>query len=325
MGCFHAAHEAMARLSACMKRSTVIKLLAFVGIVAGPAAIGQVYNFHDAFNVQGSVNGGAYNLLYIGQGAYSDTGNNFWNGFGTYGAPGPGTEWFYGPLRPYTTYGGATPGNPYAAWFASGWQSANGYPIVFGSGGTIDGSGNPTTVVAGNVTSSGLATPVTLSISYDHDNGAGTISASLVQGTPGFILGEAAIAPPGITGTFSLHNVPAGTYDLYLYGANYDDDRGARFIVNGQTSIVNNNPAVDGTHPGTMFDLGANYTVYHNIAPDGGGTISGTWDGVFTNPNTGQSGEGDFNGLQLVLIPEPGTFALLGLGLAGLFVIRRRK
>jgi hypothetical protein len=309
-----------------MKKSTVLKLLAYVGILGTSVARAQVWNFHDAANLQGNVNGGFYHALYVGQGAYSDPGNNIWNGFGQYGAPGPSTEWFYGPLRPYNTYGAGSPGNPYAAYYTGSWQSANGYPIVFGTGGTIDGSGNPTTVVAGNVTSRGLATPVTLSISYDHDNGAGTINVPLPQGQPGFVLGEAAIAPPGVTGTFALHNVPAGTYDLYLYGANYDGDRGARFIVGGQTVIINNNPGIDGTHPGNVFDLGANYTVLHNISPDGTGTISGTWDGQFTNPITGQSGEGDFNGLQLVtIVPEPSAIAMVGLGLASLLAFRRRK
>jgi hypothetical protein len=308
-----------------MKRSTVLKLLSFAGVMAATGAKAQVYNFHAAANLQGNVNGGFYHALYVGQGAYSDPGHNIWNGFGQYGAPGPSTEWFYGPSRPYTTYGNNNPGNPYAGYYTGSWQSANGYPIVFGTGGTIDGSGNPTTVVAGNVTSAGLATPVTLSISYDHDNGAGTIGASLTQGTPGFLLGEAAIAPPNTTGTFALHNVPTSTYDLYLYGANYDDDRGARFTVGAQTVTINNNPAVDGSHPGTNFDLGANYTIIHGVTPDGTGTISGSWDGQFTNPFTGQSGEGDFNGLQLVLVPEPCSIVLIGLGVAGLVLARRRK
>jgi hypothetical protein len=307
-----------------MKRTTVLKLLAFVGILSTPSAKAQTWNFHDMANYQGNTGGFFYHALYVGQGAYSDPGNNIWNGFGVY--PGPGQEWVYGPARPYTTYGNGNPGNPYAAWKdATGWHSTAGYPILFGSGGTIDGSGNPTGVQAGNATSHGLATPVTLSISYDHDNGAGTIGASLTQGTPGYILGEAAIAPPGTTGTFTLQNVPAGTYDLYLYGANYDDDRGARFTVGGQVVTINNNPALDGQHPGTQFDLGANYTIFHGVTPDGSGNITGTWDGQFTNPITNQSGEGDFNGLQLVtVVPEPATFGLFGLGLTAL-LFRRRK
>jgi hypothetical protein len=308
-----------------MKRSTLLKLLVFVGILSTRAAIAQVWNFHDMANLQGNTGGYLYHSLYVGQGVYSDPGNNIWNGFGVY--PGPGNEWVYGPARPFTLYGNGNPGNPYAAWKDnSGWHSTSGYPIVFGSGGTIDASGIPTGVQAGNVTSHGLATPVTLSISYDHDNGAADVGTHLVNGTPGYILGEAAIAPPGTTGAFSLHNVPAGTYDLYLYGANYDDDRGARFTVGSQTVTIYNNPGVDGQHPGTSFDLGANYTMFHGISPDGSGNITGTWDGQFTNAITGQSGEGDFNGLQLVtLIPEPSTFALLGLGLTGLAFVRRRN
>jgi len=58
-----------------MKRSTLLKLLAFVA--AAGAAKGQVINFHNA--TQGTIPG--YNQLYYGQGAYVDTGNNVWNGF----------------------------------------------------------------------------------------------------------------------------------------------------------------------------------------------------------------------------------------------------
>src|SRR5436190_16423416 len=72
------------------------------------ARAATVVNFHDANNGQAAVAGGFYNALYVGQGAYSDPGNNIWNGFGKY--PGPGSTYFYGTANPFA----GNPGNPYA-------------------------------------------------------------------------------------------------------------------------------------------------------------------------------------------------------------------
>src|SRR5208282_2506317 len=91
-----------------MKKSTVIKLLAFVGIVVAPGAQAQVINFHDAS--QGYSHYGGYNVLYYGQGAASDPGNNVWNGFGQYG--GPGSTDFYGSGNPDSGHGSVPNGNP---------------------------------------------------------------------------------------------------------------------------------------------------------------------------------------------------------------------
>src|SRR5882672_8048740 len=122
-----------------MKRSTVIRLLASLGMLAGAAAHAQVINFHNAS--QGTIPG--YNQLYFGQGAYSDPGNNVWNGFGAgiYAGGGPGSTLFFGSGNPYPASGG-NPGNPYAAYGSHGNLSTAG-SVLFGTGGTIDGSGNP--------------------------------------------------------------------------------------------------------------------------------------------------------------------------------------
>src|SRR5690349_6747254 len=99
-----------------MKR--IIKIGGLFVLFASTAAQAQVINFHDA--AQGQIPG--YNQLFFGQGAYSDPGNNVWNGFSanTYGGPGgtanggPGSTLFFGPNNPYPSSGG-NPGNPYAA------------------------------------------------------------------------------------------------------------------------------------------------------------------------------------------------------------------
>src|SRR6266404_541170 len=100
-------------------------LLGALGLgVAMPVVAGaQVINFHDA--AQGTIPG--YNQLYFGQGAYSDAGNNVWNGFsaGTYAGGGPGSTLFFGSGNPYPASGGS-PGNPYAAYGANGHGTTSG-------------------------------------------------------------------------------------------------------------------------------------------------------------------------------------------------------
>jgi hypothetical protein len=305
-----------------MKRSTVIKLLSFLGLLAGSAAQGQVINFQHSS--VGTIPG--YNQLYFGQGAYSDPGNNVWNGFsaGTYAGGGPGSTLFFGANNHYPASGGS-PGNPYAAYGANGHQTTAG-SVLFGTGGTIDGSGNPTSVPAGNATSGGLFSPITLSADFGGDNGA---TAGATLGTPSWLLSSAAIKGGG-SETFTLHHVAAGTYLLYCYGANYDNDRGTQFSVNSGTAHNGINATLNqanGTHPGQSFLEGVNYVFFQGVSPDVNGDITITaianpLDGV-GNPNL--SGEADVNGFQLIAVPEPASLALLALGAGGLLMYRRRK
>jgi len=139
------------------------------------------------------------------------------------------------------------------------------------------------------------------------DNGSQT---GVTQGTPSQILSEASLVSGATLGTFTLSSVPAGTYNLFLYGANYDGNRGAAFTVSsgvplgGFSSALNPNGA-GGGGPLTTFVLGGDYVEFTGVTPDGSGTITGTW-GAVSNPNSGLSGEGDFNGLQLQFVaPSP--------------------
>jgi len=287
--------------------------------IGGAAAHGQVVNFHAADNNQGThyaaYNG--YNMLYYGQGAYSDPGNNVWNGFGQ--NPGPGSTYFYGPGLPNFPNHPGNPGNPYA-WSQAGTASGANLFNPLNSGASN----------VGNASSSGTFSPVTLTLGFSGENGLGNVSSTPANGTPGFLLGEAALVSGSTLGTFTLGHVAPGTYDLFLYGANYDYTRGAAFNITegGGTAVGGFTSTLNGAFGGTKggpFVLGDNYVEFANITVGNDGTISGTWGDPGNNPLSGLSGEGDFNGLQLVTVPEPSTIALIGLGIGGLLCLRRRK
>jgi hypothetical protein len=101
--------------------------------------------------------------------------------------------------------------------------------------------------------------------------------------------------------TDTLNNVPAGTYELYLYGINNTGTRGTTFTVSTAstpliTESTSNTPASL-----TTFIRGADYVVFSNIVLATTGTITFTWT---ANPNVTVAGnnEGDLNALQLILV-----------------------
>lgn len=285
-----------------MKKSSLIRLASLIGItLTGLAAHAQVINYHNAYNYAYGFNGGPDpgaplygSLVYVGQGAYSDPGHNVWNGFG----------------------GGFNP-------------TSNGYS---------PGDAGHTTGTYPQYYSDGSAAPITLTVNYGFDNGglngaATGAGGTPIQGTPNLILGqEAGVngSSPGIgtsgapLGEFILHNVPTGIYTMYLYGQNFDANRGALFSLagaNGGTFAG----GIDGTiNDGTKnaFTLGVNYVIVNGVTPDGSGNITGFFA---PNPADTLTGEGSFNGLQLIPVPEPSALAFLGLGMAGLLIFRRRK
>src|SRR5262249_36828637 len=91
---------------------------------------------------------------------------------------------------------------------------------------------------------------------------------------------------------------PNATYDVYLYGSNYDGDRGAVFALNSGTADSGITGTVNAGQPANnAFTLGTNYVLFHNVTPNGSGQIIGTW-----TPNAASTlqGEGNFNAIQLV-------------------------
>ncbi|MDB5357295.1 MAG: hypothetical protein JWN24_3748 [Phycisphaerales bacterium] len=303
-----------------MRLSTSLRLLG-VGLafpLASRAA--TIVNFHDASQgFSHGYNGGGYNVLMYGQGAFSDPGNNVWNGFGQYDAPGS-TD-FYGPGNPDSGHGSVPNGNP-------------GQPYAWHNGTSASGTNlfsptNPGALNTGNATSAGTISPVTITGAYGFDNGA---NGSATQGSPGWILNHAAVSNgANPIETFVLHNVPAGTYSLYLYGANFDNNRGTAFAVDSGTADLGISATLNDMSgsPASTFIEGANYVIFNGVTPNALGDITIT---ALPNPldgvgNSNLAGEADVNAIQLVSLasPEPGSLAMVGLAGLGLLARRRRR
>ena len=288
-----------------MKRKLYLSS-ALIPALLATGAMGQVVNFHDASNNQLSFPNVGYDELFAGQGAYSDPGNDIWNGFGQYA--GFGSTYFYSGAP--GNYGGpwpqqfGNPGNPYASY--SGTTSIGTNLFVFPGGGT-DGYN-----VTGNATSSGEFTPITLKVdTYNSDNGIASFNAFYVpNGTPSFLLGEAAIANgTNANETFTLQNVPAGTYGLVLYGANEGNNRGTAFTVNSGTAHNGISATLNSGvgAPAQTFVEGQNFVIFENVTPNSSGDIiigasPNSQDGV---GNSDAAGETDVNGFQLIFNPKP--------------------
>lgn len=299
--------------------------VAGMGVALPIAAHAKTINFHNAsqgYNVYTAPPGGGgwgYNGLMYGQGAASDPGNNVWNGFGNYG--GPGSTAFYGSNNPDSNHGSVPAGNPGMPY---AWTS---------SSGTAEGSNlfsprNAGAPNVGNAYSDGTISPISLTMNYaGGDNGA---MGGVTQGQPSFVLSHAALVSGSAVGTFTLNHVPAGTYNLFLYGANFDGDRGAAFTVSSGTALngitKTNNPNATPNGALNTFALGVDYVEFTGVTPDANGTISGTWAAV-TNSISGQSGEGDFNGLQLqsAAVPEPASLGAAAVLAAWTLGKRRRR
>jgi hypothetical protein len=155
--------------------------------------------------------------------------------------------------------------------------------------------GNATTGATNLLSDGATPSPITLSSQL-----GGTYGTQGTQGAP------AALQQPyeynnAILRTDTLNNVPAGTYNLYLYGINNTGTRGTTFTVS--TAVMS--PVIQSTSntPAslTTFTLGADYVIFSNVVVGAAGTITFTWT---ANPNVTVAGnnEGDLNALQLAFV-----------------------
>jgi hypothetical protein len=167
------------------------------------------------------------------------------------------------------------------------------------------GSGTPTGFA---LTSSSNQTLVSASLIFGFNNG---LTTGVTNGDPSWLVAfEDAVnsGSPGIgnagapEGQVTIHNVPQGSYKLYLYGQNYDGNRGSVFTLapanggvpdNGIFITTNAQPA---TTPAVLIE-GDNYVFFRGVTPDSFGNITADY---IPNPNGTLTGEAPFNGLQLV-------------------------
>jgi hypothetical protein len=147
-----------------------------------------------------------------------------------------------------------------------------------------------------NLFSDGLtSSPITLT--DQSPNHYGTQGA---QSTPAGLEAPFFYENNGSVITNTLNNVPAGTYNLYLYGKNDDGgdaNRGTTFTAFTSTTPAATQSTVNSVT--TSFTEGNDYVVFTNLVVMADRKIAFTYT---ANPAaTGVSGnnEGDFNGLQL--------------------------
>ena len=117
-------------------------------------------------------------------------------------------------------------------------------------------------------------------------------------------------------GSVTLTGLAANqAYNLVLYSAsdvNVGAGRTSTFVVNGvtQTTTWTSSGA-------TTLIAGVDYTEYLSTVSDGTGTLTINFGNLIAS-------ESDLNGFQLQAVPEPGTLAVLGMGLSLLFIHRRK-
>ena len=178
--------------------------------------------------------------------------------------------------------------------------------------------------------SSGMTTQVTNATVYDFNtgakpvgySGAGWILPSSVQGMAAAPAGDTtpflSVAFPSSAGVETFSAAPGASYNYFgLYWGSIDDYNSLRFYDGASllATITGSDVIQSGTALGDQVSAGSNRYVnflLHDMSFDR--VVFGTTSFAFESDNHA-----------FATVPEPGTFALMGAGLAAFAFMRRRR
>lgn len=225
-----------------------------------------------------------------------------------------------------------------AGGFAVNFDAYDGTPAdnFVGQGAYNDPGNNIWNPIGGSGVTTGLAlssatnqTFVTATAIYGFPNSGIGVGAQ-ANGDPSWLLStEYAVnsGSPGIgtsgapTGQVTINGLPQGTYKVYLYGQNYDGDRGSIFSFAATNGGVADQ-GMDATDPSsqsgfsgsdsTTFVEGQTYVFFTNVVTDATGAIRLFY--VYNNRDPLLlTGEAPFDGVQVVatsIVTPPTTMAV---------------
>ncbi len=155
--------------------------------------------------------------------------------------------------------------------------------------------GGGTTAATNRLSDGFTLSPITLTSQM-----GGTFGTQGTQGTPAGLQQPYQYNNVALR-TDTLNHVPAGTYNLYLYGINNTGTRGTIFTVSTSLMPPVTQRTVNTPASLTNFVQGADYVVFSNVVVGADGTLTFSFVG---NPDVTLSGnnEGDLNALQLVQV-----------------------
>lgn len=111
---------------------------------------------------------------------------------------------------------------------------------------------------------------------------------------------------------------PGAPYQLVVYHNGGVTGRGGNYIVSGADAGNATQSYVDSAAFTGTFVAEEDFQVFNGIsAADGTFTLTAL-------PTTGEPARAPLNGIEIILVPEPATLGLLGLGGLGLLARRRR-
>jgi hypothetical protein len=218
---------------------------------------------------------------------------------------------------------GTVPTTPLGAGDSAGVVPQTHFNAVVGPNGPYyaqSGSGISLTDAGGNTT------PVTLTYSVDssweNTFGSPTPDTELLTGE----------FKSNGSDSFTLNGVPTGQYDLIAYilndnaaqdEANYTVGSSTYYVIDQSNNNYSGYVQASNANPTGTRDTG-NYVEFDNVTPVGGVITLTETGGIGNNGGNGNYAVA-VNGFQLVAVPEPASFSLIGAGAVGLLARRRRR